>query len=133
MSMIDYAEYGIGFVLTDNDKINGKDAISYLVEKSGFEDVYELIESKEDDSHVWRFYDDEMGGKNFYPFLSNNSEEPREMLVIFAKNPLKPSTPAYPGGPDEIRAEFKDLLGNYLPNNFDYDAHIGEFNTTICC
>ena len=132
--MRNWAEYGIGLVLTDRKLSNGKSEIDTIVEAFGCEDVFELTELKEDDEHLWRYYDDEMDGKCFSPFADGKSfdEEPETMLVIWAKRGYKPFEAAYTG-PDEIRKEFQDVIGKYMPEDFDWDAHIGEFSCSICC
>lgn len=132
MGMRNYAEYGIGLVLTDNKLSNGKSEIDTLVEAFGCEDVYELAETKENDDHVWRFYNEEDEGKHFSPFADDKpfDEEPETMLVIVANRWYKPFEAAYTG-PDEIRKEFQDAVGKYLPEDFDWDAHIGEFSCTV--
>jgi len=135
MSMRSWPEYGIGLVLTSSRKIGERDEIDYLVASMGYDDVYELIELGERDNwHVWRFYDAEMEGKSFEPFADGKSydEEPEEMLVIWASRALQPFSAAY-SGPDEIRKEFQDIIGKYMPEDFDWDAHIGYFSCTIYC
>ncbi len=107
MGMRNYAEYGIGLVLTDNKLSNGKSEIETLVEAFGCEDVYELVEIQECDEHLWSFYNEEDEGKHFSPFAEGKpfDKKPETMLVIWAKNWHKPFEPAYTG-PDEIRKEF---------------------------
>lgn len=134
MSMHNYAEYGIGLVLTDAELSNGKTEIDTLVQAFGVDDEFDLLEKMEDSDHVWRLYNDEMEGKHFTPFADGKyfNEEPEVMLVIWAENAYEPFRAAY-SGPEEIRKEFQDIIGEYMPEDFDWDAHIGEFSCTIYC
>ena len=133
MSMRNWPEYGIGLVLTTENRIGEMDEIDYLMEKMDAEDPYELVESQENSDHVWRYYDNGFDGKSFHPFAKNaSSEEPEEMLVIWAAKGFDPFRAAY-SGPEEIRKEFQDVIGKYMPEDFDWDAHIGEFSCCIFC
>ena len=133
MSMQNWPEYGIGLVFTPEKNIGTKNEINFLTESMGFDDVYELVENMEESDHDWRFYDSEMDGMAFHPFdKAKESMEPSEMLVIWAKKWMDPFRAAY-SGPDEIRNEFKAFLGEYLPESFDWDAHIGEFSLSVFC
>ena len=127
----DWAEYGLGFVLSDG-KINGQDETDYLLHAMNIENDYDFVEVMNKKKRVCRIYDDDCGGKRFVPVNGGyKATEPDYMLVIWALNQPEPFAPVYPGGPDEIRKEFKDILGEYLPNDFDWDAHIGYFNTVV--
>ena len=133
MSMQSYPEYGIGFVLTSGYGKNSEDEIQDLVESFGFDDVYELVEAQEDSDHCWRFYDSDMEGKSFHPFVENEDaeEEPQEMLVIWALKQPEPFAAVYT--PEEIKKEFQDILKDNVPEDFNWDAHIGYFSCTVYC
>ena len=127
MSMNCWAEYGMGLVLFD-------EAIDMLLEKTGCEDVYDLVEAHDDSGHMWRYYDDEMDGKTFHSFDDRVHEEHKDMLVIWADHKMQPYKAAY-SGPEELRAELQEAVGgkDMFPEDFDWDGHIGEFSTTIYC
>ena len=136
MSMHNYAEYGMGLVLTSSKKIGDVDEIEYLCNAFGVEDAYELVDLKSDDrNNTWRYYDDEMEGKCFIPFdndVVNFDEYPSEMFVIWASRMMQPFEVAY-SSPEELRQEFINILGDILPKDFDWNAHIGEFSCSIYC
>ena len=132
MSSQCWSEYGIGLVLTANHKIGGTDEISYVLQRAGFDEIYDFLESKENAENTWRFYDVEMEGKSFRSFTPGaEAVEPGEMLVVFAKKWMHPYKATYT--PNELFDELKKAVGNLLPDSFDWEAHIGEFSCTIYC
>ena len=135
MTQQNWPEYGIGFVMAHAYKNGGECEYESLVNAMGYDNVNSLIEDKEHDSHTWRFYDKggEIEGKTFHD-LNGDVSYPDEMLVIWAKkwNGINPFGATY-SCPDEIIEEFLLLIGMYLPENFDWNAHIGEFSCSIYC
>ena len=127
-----WPEYGIGLVLTSDRKIGDKNEIEFLYEKMGYEDVYDLISSVENDEHTWRYYDADMDGKSFAPFADwkDFEEKPTDMLVIWAYGQMLPFVAVY-DNQEEIRNEFIEAIGEYMPEDFDWDAHIGEFSVSV--
>lgn len=134
MSNRHWPVYGIGLVLTDAKLTNGKTEIDTIVHALGVDNADELRMKMENSDHVWEFYDARKECKFFTSFADNKpfDEEPERMLVIRAKNVYEPFRAAY-SGPEEIRKEFQDIIGKYMPEDFDWDAHIGEFSGTIYC
>ena len=130
MSAQNWAEYGIGLVLTSEEKIGDVDEIEYLLNKLG-EEPEDIEENHSDKHHLWRYYNEEWEGKTFHSFTTHDSCEPKYALVIYAEKELKPFEAVYTH--EEIIKEFKDILGEFLPSDFDWDAHIGTFSCTIYC
>lgn len=127
MSMNNWPEYGIGLVFTDEE-------IPPFVKAMGYEDEFDLIESKETDDHMWRYYnDDAMEGMSFSSFTEDYCTEPEAMLVIWAKESMDPFRAAYPGGIQELVIEYRNMLGSQLPADFDWKRHIGEFSCSVYC
>ena len=125
-----WATYGIGFAITGGN--DGKPSLPEAMGLTGYGCLAAVLSNK---GIACDYYDaEDAGGMTFEPFAGGEEKhvEPNEMFVIWAKKQPKPFEAAYPGGPDEIREEFRELLGEYLPKDFDWDAHIGFCNATVC-
>ena len=127
-----YAEYGFGLVLTGDGitKFVGK-----FNEKSGQDvDERDIVFSKEFEGSA-RYYGEEAEGKEFYPvdYPSEGVEKIKneDMLVFWAKNQPDVFKAAYTR--ESVVREFEDLLGEYLPEGFDYMLHIGHFRCCLYC
>ena len=129
-----WANYGFGFVMAHSygDKEREYET---LAKAMGYDNINAVLESKERDDHEWRFCseNDETEGKTFTSF-NGKYEEPDEMLVIWAKkwSGIRPFKAVY-SDMNELKEEFRSLLGEYLPEDFDWDSHIGEFSFSNFC
>lgn len=127
-----WSESGIGFVLTTEKSINEKSEIQFIVEALRYGSPRDMAwDMSESGCH---YYDDNNAdGKFFTPFDETKSfdAEPKEMLVFEAKKQPEPFKTVYPGGIDEMRKEFQEIIGKYFPDGFDWDAHIGYFNASV--
>lgn len=133
MGMSNYAEYGFGLVLSDkNNEINNfiEKVFPNVKNEIGNEiTVYDLTESPEFDGFA-RFYDSDMEGKYFQSVTFDYSEN-EDMLVFWAKRQPDAFNAVYTE--ESIVEEFKNRIGKYLPDDFDYLNHIGYFSCCIYC
>ena len=54
-------------------------------------------------------------------------------MSTWADRAMQPYKAAY-SGPAELREEMQKAVGIHsLPEDFDWDKHIGRFSVTICC
>lgn len=141
MSSQDWAEYGFGLVFSEDDK-----TLDYLVRNIAKEaletkdeaeiadfDVYCIPEYFEEMESSVRYYNEEMSGHSFYPAVKGhgNHFENKNMLVFWSDNAPDVFKAVYTK--ESVVEEFKKKIGKYLPENFDYLAHIGYFSCCICC
>lgn len=114
----DYPEYGFGLVVTENDPI--------------MEQLYDIFDD-DTDGRV-RYLDGEKGGRRFIPAGRDKSlaAEDMGMLVFYADKQPDAYKAAYESEEDVIM-EFRKRLGGYLPEDFDYGAHIGYFHCCVYC
>ncbi len=71
-------------------------------------------------------------GKKFDPVYENRGEcfENDDMLVFWADHQPEPFRAVYTE--ESIVEEFQKKLGAFLPDGFDYLAHIGYFSASAC-
>lgn len=123
-----WPEYGIGLVFTSNRSIKGMNEIQFLKDAFHCADICNM------EDKGWKYYNNSKeSGKGFFPFAEEKEydEEPNEMLILWAKKQPTPFKAVYPDGMKELRKEFQDAVGEYLPPDFDWNAHIGYFHTVI--
>ena len=130
-----WSEYGFGLVLNDDEA----EALRKEVVKKNFPEfdidmhsIWELPENFETiiPSLCVRYYDEDMDGKSFHGCKGN--EEYGNMLVFWAENQPDAFKAAY-GSIEETVKEFRKKIGKYLPDTFDYPAHIGYFSCCVYC
>lgn len=126
-----YPEYGFGLVLTV-DEI--EDFVNRLDAKinAGMNGDPQLLVDNLGDDYGAKFYGDDMEGKHFYNHDGTVDLEEDDMLAFWAKHQPNAIKAAY----DDIEAveeEFRLKLGEFLPEDFDYKAHIGYFQCVIYC
>lgn len=151
------AYYGDGLVLKSNEfdafldayaKDKGKENLDKEIEEEELREYPFKCSNGDGEFYVVDITDDDTDGSYFIPFMyegklntskyqggngvfgiSMRSETP--LYVIFSDKQL--------GGPesfekrpynsyDEFVQEFKDKIGSYLPDNFDWDSHLGNFS-----
>ena len=93
-------------------------------------DIYEL-ESVIQNGTLYE--SDDCDGMTFRSFEKKPTEYRNiggNALVIRAKHQLDPFQPAYPNL-DEMVKEFKKEWRKYLPRDFNYRSHIGQFSCAV--
>lgn len=132
MSRTWWPEYGLGLVICKDDPaIN---TINKVLEEKGdlpLEDVYFREDSEFSDKKgaiVCR--DSEESGLTFHP-LAGGSMEPSWMLVIPSVHGPGPFEGVYTE--ESLVSEFRERIGEYLPEDFDYLGHIGMYSYCIFC
>lgn len=142
MSANNYVISGYGLVITDTDK-----HINYFlktIEQAwkqedsdtddwnlfGMNKVKNFFEHKQDIVNIAEFSNiDE--DKFFVPISDETNaieiEEDDNGLIFYTDKQPNICEQAY-GSEDEIIKEFKEKLGKFLPDDFDYKAHIGELS-----
>jgi hypothetical protein len=112
--------------------LNEEEAEKFITRKAAEEEVSteELLEISEADNHCvvvdYRFVSGSI------QWLDGNPEPLQDGLLIFARRQgglLKGS--GY-RNPSEMAEEFKGRYGKYLPDNFDYTAHIARVTGVLC-
>lgn len=137
-----WAEYGFGLVLFEDSREFDafmKAYNSWCKKEFGIKeevDAYEMCMDKdfEGKTKVFvRFMDDEFDGKRFKPAIEDAGEEREHenMLTFWAEKQPNPFSTAYTK--ESIVEEFKDRIGEFLPDDFDYLAHIGYFSGCVYC
>ena len=115
-----YSDGGAGLVLTSRRLINGRSEIVALMEAMGCANEHELASMIQAKGLVCKSFGEE-SGKGFSPFREEKEPIPgaEKMFVI-----LLP--------PEENWLEIlKNLLGHFLPNDFDWEAHVGFYAATL--
>lgn len=121
MSQQNYPEYGFGLVLSGKE-IN-EFTNHFKVNPYEFEEIDEF-------SGFARYYDDEYEGKSFTS-ISHDYLEDEPMLVFWAKHQPDAFKTVYTE--KSVIEEFKERIGKYLPDDFNYISHIGYFQCCIYC
>lgn len=141
MSSQDWAEYGFGLVFSERDKT--LDTLIKNVAREAFAtedeteleafDVNDVAEYFDGMEGSVRYYDEEMSGKSFHPAVTGHGSHFKfeNMLVFWANNAADVFSAVYTK--ESVVDEFKEKIGRYLPDDFDYLAHIGYFSCCICC
>lgn len=125
MSMHYGATYGFGLCLCD-DEIDQfveryAKANKDLLDENGMPDIDIAFEAISDEFGTWPFNEDNSDLKYF------EGDEKDAILPFFAKHQPDVYKTAY-SSVDEVVAEFRELLGKYMPENFDWKIHIGYFS-----
>ena len=137
-----WAEYGFGLALfEDSQEFDAfmKAYNAWCKKEFGIEeeiDVYEMCmdEDFEKKTNVFiRFMDDDFDGKRFKPAIEGVGEEQerKNMLVFWAEKQPDPFKASYTK--EIIIEEFMNRIGEFLPDDFDFMAHIGYFSGTVYC
>lgn len=121
MSQQNYPEYGFGLVLS-GEEIN-EFTSQFKVNPYDFEEIDEF-------SGFARYYDDEYEGKSFAS-ISHDYLEDEPMLVFWATHQPDVFKAVYTE--ESVIKEFKEKIGKYLPDDFNYISHIGYFQCCIYC
>ena len=123
MSSQNWAEYGFGLVLT------GDETEKFVTKVLGEEyDAYDLVEVPEFEGYA-RYYGSDTEGQCFSPAGKNGkSVENEDMLAFWAERQQDAFKAQYTG--DSVVEEFRNRIGKYLPEDFNYIGHIGYFS---CC
>lgn len=136
MSNHNWAEHGMGLVLSVNDPVTNvfvKAVAKAFNERDDLDtsDIPELFEHA--NVGCVRYYDDEMDGKTFHPVINGHGEsfEHDNMLVFWAEMQPEPFKAVYTEA--SLADEFRRKIGKYLSDDFDYMAHIGYFSCSIYC
>ena len=116
-----HSDGGPGLVFTSQKAINGISEIKYLMKAMGLATDMDLVSMIQAKGLDCRSYGEDFA-KSFCP-----SREDKEsisgvtnMFVILM-----------PSGENYLEI-LKNVLGNYLPDDFDWDAHLGCYAATLC-
>ena len=125
----DYTKNGFGLVIAEDDK----DAAYFL------ESTKKALGT--DASEPWSYtlpgrmeaYFDESADTMFIPVDGKPGEyiENHNLFVFSADRQPDPFAAQYTK--ESVVEEFRKKLGGYLPDGFDYMAHIGFFTCTVHC
>ncbi|HII08628.1 MAG TPA: hypothetical protein HA355_03455 [Methanosphaera sp.] len=122
MSQQNYPEYGFGLVLSGEE-------IDNFINRTKVENPYELQEIDEFGGFA-RYYDEECEGKGFTS-ISHDYLEDEPMLAFWATHQPDAFKAVYTE--ESVVKEFKEKIGKYLPDDFNYISHIGYFQCCIYC
>lgn len=131
MSMANYPEYGFGLVLTGNEIEEFVNRVGAREELDMDGDPY-VFEETFGENYNTRYYDEDMEGKHFYSHDGVVDLEGDDMLAFRAEKQSDALKAAY-GSLEEVEEEFRSKIGMFLPEGFDYGAHIGYFQCVIYC
>ena len=123
------AEYGFGLVLTGNEIEEFVNRVGAREELDMDGNPYVFEETFGEDYNA-RYYDDGMEGKHFHSQDGVIDLEEDDMLAFWAEKQPSAFKAAY-GSLEEVEEEFRSKIGTFLPENFDYGAHIGYFKCVI--
>lgn len=143
----DYTKNGFGLVIAKDDK----DAAYFLesTKKTLGTDASEPWQLRPDVSEPWQYtlpermeskgavgdaaYFDESADTMFIPVDGKPGEyiENHNLFVFSADRQPDPFAAQYTK--ESVVEEFRKKLGRYLPDGFDYMAHIGFFTCTVYC
>lgn len=111
--------YSIGLVLTGNE-------VEDIERRNNLEDFYDIFENDDHEFEDCICY----GGLDDFFFCRFTEDKPRSLFGEFVAIPaLKipdPFKAAY-SGPDEIQKEMEISFGRYLPDDFNWNTHLGYF------
>lgn len=131
MSMANYPEYGFGLVLTGDEIVKFVNQVD-AKEDRGLDGDPEILEEDLGDLYNVRFYGDCREGKRFQSLDNKVNLEYEDMLAFWAEKQPDAIKAVY-DGIDEVVEEFKSRIGEFLPEGFDYEEHIGYFHCVIYC
>ena len=114
-----WLDHGVGLALTTDKTIDGLDELNYIVKAKGHKNVFEVLDEGDDVSYF--------EGNNVFRRFDDIDSNPEKALVVWSRKDESPFQAAYAGGFEELKNEFIEALGRYLPADFDWDAHIGHF------
>lgn len=126
-----------------NDEENLLNELIYLTsdEFSWSEDIYVDEDTKRDELHTYIINSDHAEGMIFFPIsmiddFNITQRDIDEGMIIPAKMgyseiSVLSDMPFYKST-NEVVNEFKTLIGKFLPEDFDYKNHIGEFWYAFC-
>lgn len=143
----DYTKNGFGLVIAEDDK----DAAYFLesTKKTLGTDASEPWQLRPDAGGPWQYtlpermeskgvvgdavYFDESADTMFIPVDGKPGEyiENHNLFVFPADRQPDPFAAQYTK--ESVVEEFRKKLGRYLPDGFDYMAHIGFFTCTVYC
>lgn len=143
----DYTKNGFGLVIAEDDK----DAAYFLesTKKVLGTDASEPWQLRPDAGEPWQYmlpermeskgavgdaaYFDESADTMFIPVDGKPEEyiENHNLFVFSADRQPDPFAAQYTK--ESVVEEFRKKLGRYLPDGFDYMAHIGFFTCTVYC
>ena len=143
----DYTKNGFGLVIAEDDK----DAAYFLESKKKAlgTDASEPWQLRPDAGEPWQYtlpermeskeavgdaaYFDESADTMFIPVDGKPGEyiENHNLFVFSADRQPDPFAAQYTK--ESVVEEFRKKLGRYLPDGFDYMAHIGFFTCTVYC
>lgn len=127
--MSNFAEYGFGLVLAGDELEN---FLHKMENKKGYPldcdpDTFAV---EHGDHYDARFYGDDTEGRLFKSYNSSSILEDEDMLVFRAENQPDAFRPAY-DSVSGVEKEFRSKIGEFLPDDFDYKAHIGYFECVV--
>ena len=126
MSMNNWPEYGFGLML--NEEESKRFCKKYSEVEKDNKDVYDV----EADIDCCRYYSDEFDGRNFWGANGNINDEWITGLFFYADRQPGAFTTAYLNM-DICICEFKEKIGQYMPDDFNWEDHIGYFSASIYC
>lgn len=126
-----YAEHGFGLFLSDEDSesdifldkcraLNNldSDCLDLLDGICGFTDAV--------------YYNEDNAADRYFAAINNtDSKEGVSGIFFFANHQPNAFKCAYKDI-DEVISEFKTKIGRYLPGDFDWKSHIGNFQCCTC-
>ena len=122
MSMHVWPISGTGIVLTDSELDKIFECVEDEFDFADENESFNIYDSEDNEGLYFRSYD----GKHEYC--------PNRALVLNSARQPRLFEAAYPGGIEELVAEFKaafEEAGLTVPESFDWEAHIGYFECTV--
>lgn len=140
--LLESSECGFGLVFTAKDPesaLFAKAVVDTLFDEgerweAGLADMTDIL-NEDDGAGEFRYYDECCQGKCFEPTgedksLGAKETEELEMLVFLADRQPTAYALAYKDE-EEVIAEFRRKLGKFLPDDFNYGARIGYFQSCV--
>ena len=126
MSMHSYPEHGFGLML--NEEETKAFCKRYNEAKNEECDCYDIQFAFDG----CRYYSNDCDGRYFYYSTNKNVDnEGATGLFFFADWQPNAFRVAYYSMDDCVK-EFTDKIGEYLPEDFNYEDHIGYFEAVVC-
>ena len=140
--LLECSDCGFGLVFTVKDpesELFAKAVVDTFFDEgerwqAGIADMTDIL-NEDDGVGEFSYYDECCQGKCFNPAgedksLGAKETDELEMLVFLADRQPTAYDLAYKGE-EEVIAEFRRKLGRFLPDDFDYGARIGYFQSCV--
>lgn len=127
MSIREYSIHGYGLFISDEEEI-----MKHLVVEA--EESYGILEDFCTEFNGVVLDDDHYEARDVYLLKSRKLEELANGVFFFASRHggIFAGDDEVYSSPEEMAKEFSELIGEYLPENFDYEAHLAELTGSYC-